>query len=201
MHNVQKGEAMSDKKYTFINMKRCNGKNGEYVGVTLEAIVTKPPKQRKSPTGKDIVSFQTPVNNRGNYIKSMCGKQPYESDDGTSWARVSFWGDPNDNHNLARRFSDFIAKHPRCALMVTGAISVKESTDNKSGKTYINLDITGDDFFFVRDIQKKEYSSSSSEPNQQKAASASAAAAAAQQDNTSGFPFYDIDDDDSDLPF
>lgn len=142
-----------NKRYTFLNMKRCIGKeNKEYVGVTAELMVVKP-ELKTTQNGKTLAVFDTPINNRGKAIERMCGKTPYENNDGTCWARVTLWD--NEYNQLATRFNNFMDKNSgkTVVLIVTGMIKATES-QGKDGKTYVNVNITADDFT-VRGVYEK----------------------------------------------
>lgn len=185
--------------YSFINMKRCVGKNGNgYVGITLEAKVVKP-EMRTTETGKEVLSFSVPISNRAKYIESMCGMSPYAGDDGTVWARVTAWED------LAGRLNKFLTKCPNCVLLITGAIKVEQSAGN-DGNTYTNTVITMDDFTLLRALNRNgdnKNAGNESRNNSYQPAGNSGNSYGNSYDSGFGGGFANIDEVDSDgeLPF
>lgn len=179
--------------YSFLNMKRCVGKNGNgYTGITLEAKVVKP-ETRITDSGKEVLSFSVPISNRAKYIESMCGMAPYAGEDGTVWARVTAW------EGVATRLRNFLAKCPNCVLLITGAIKVEQTAGN-DGTTYTNTVITMDDFTLMRALNRNgDNKNATSEPQSNN----SYQPANTYAGNNGGSRFQSIDEVESDgeLPF
>ena len=142
------------REYTFINMKRSysqkqDGPRKDFTSITLEAFVVKPDRSiTTTPSGRRVISFRTPIHNRTQYIASMCGLEPVESEDGTVWARVSMW-DPADmqKKGAATRLDNLLNKvSGNLTLLITGSIEVKDTVSQKDGQTYRNVNINADDF-------------------------------------------------------
>ena len=204
------------KEYTFLNMKRCQGRNGNpYIGVTLSALVCNPDSEATTTnTGKRVISFSTPIKNQGRYLETMCGMAPYESQDGTVWARVSLWDSDPQRGGLATRFQSLLSKTvgKTLVLLVTGSVKVEEQQGN-NGRSYVNVNIVCDDFTVMRCFEAKNGA-------QQAQAGASNMGYSAPQQAPSyggrqtadggkasgGIPdgqndFYSMNFDDSELPF
>lgn len=195
--------AENKKDYTFIDLKKCIGKNGnEYVGITAECLVTEPSQLKTLDSGKKVINFTSPINNRAKRIATMCGKEPIEKD-GTCWARIAFWDSEAGKDGVATRFSKFISNYENKTVIITvvGSVTVEENV--KNGVTYKNVMINANDFSFVRSFEKKAKENSG---NTQTNAPASAPAHAAQTPVQNTVPsglngdFSEIDDDE-DLPF
>ena len=148
----------NQKEYTFINMKRCLGANGQtFTGVTVEAMVCRPDDRlTETQTERRVIRFSTPIRNQGNYIAKMCGKAPLETPDGTVWAKVSLWDSDPQRRGLASRFNALLDKTggKTLILMLTGSIKVEESRGS-DGKTYVNTNIDCDGFTLVRALEPK----------------------------------------------
>ena len=146
------------KEYTFLNMKRCQGRNGNpYIGLTLSALVCNPDLEATTTnTGKRVISFSTPIKNQGRYLETMCGMAPYESQDGTVWARVSLWDSDPQRGGLATRFQSLLSKTvgKTLVLLVTGSVKVEEQQGN-NGRSYVNVNVTCDDFTVMRCFEAK----------------------------------------------
>lgn len=139
------------KSYTFLNMKKCVGNNGNpYVGCTLDALVVKPTVREmttKDGQVRKVLNFSTPISSRAPYIAKMCGMEPTLAKDGeTVWARVSAWD------KTAERLSSLIERiDDSVVLIITGAIKVEASTA-QNGTEYHNVNITVDDFTVKRTV-------------------------------------------------
>ena len=148
----------SQKQYTFINMKRCVGKNGRpYIGVTLEALVSRPDSEIfRTENGRGVIHFSTPIHNRSKYIGEMCGLEPYTGQDGASWARVAMWDSDPERAGLATRFKNLMDKHAgkTVILLITGSIRVSDDP-GRDGKTYRNVNIACDDYTALRVLEPK----------------------------------------------
>lgn len=189
---------MAEKIYTDINMKRSNGKNGEYVSITVQSLVTGVSQMTRTQSGKQVISCRIPISNRGKYIEKMCGLAPAEDSEGTAWARVSFWNNEEDR-GLASRFEHLMEKNAdkNVILTITGSIKV-EDQNGRDGKTYRNVNIAADDFFVCRILDRKNNGGFAAASTPAPAAAAPAAAAPAPA--AANGNFYEIDDDE-DLPF
>ena len=145
--------------YTFLNMKRCVGKNDKhYIGVTMEALVTRPDQDiRLTQNGNGVISFNAPVCNRAKYIETMCGMAPEVSNDGTCWVRISLWDTDREHTGLATRFKSLMDKNngKSVVLLVTGSIKVEQKQGNDN-KIYTNVNIMADDFTVLRVFVPKE---------------------------------------------
>lgn len=148
----------TEKRYTFLNLKRCVGKNERpYVGATMEAFVSTYDENLKTTeNGKRVINFSAPLHNRGKYVEAMCGKHPAENEKNQAWVRVSLWDSDPERAGAATRFKNLMDKNKgkNVVLMVTGAMKVEESA-GKDGSIYINTNLTADDFFVVRIMEKK----------------------------------------------
>ena len=204
------------KEYTFVNMKRCQGRNGNpYIGVTLSALVCNPDAEATTTnTGKRVISFSTPIRNQGRYLETMCGMAPYESQDGTVWARVSLWDSDPQRNGLATRFQSLLSKTAgkTLVLLVTGSVKVEEQQGNNV-KNYVNVNIVCDDFTVMRCFEAKSGSqqgqtgaSNRSYSASQQAPSYGGHQAVSGRKSGGNIPdgqndFYSMDFDDSELPF
>lgn len=151
----------SQKQYTFINMKRCVGKNGRpYIGVTLEALVSRPDSGIfYTESGRGVIHFSTPIHNRSKYIGELCGLEPHTGQDGASWARVAMWDSDPERAGLATRFKNLMDKHAgkTVILLITGSIRVSDDP-GRDGQTYRNINIACDDFSLLRVLEPKSNS-------------------------------------------
>ena len=128
-----------NKQYTFLNLKECVGKNGNYHGITLEAKVVKPDELTTTASGKEVLNFSTPITGRTQYLEKVLGVKLPEKD-GTIWARVACWD------RTANRLNKFLDAVEACTLIVTGSVKASVSQDGK----YTNVDITADDWTVLR---------------------------------------------------
>lgn len=143
------------KEYTFLNMKKSVGSKGNYISCTAECLVVRPDTQmRITNSGKNCISFSTPIKGRTQYIESMVGTRPVEDNTGTVWATVTMFD--NGKNDLASRFhkliSNAIAQGNGLVLMITGSINVV--INDKNGQRYVNCNITADSFFVHRSFKK-----------------------------------------------
>ena len=150
------------KNYSFLNLKHCvrevNGEKQEFVGITVNGIVVNPTELKTTERGREFIRFSMPISNRGPFIWQFCGGMaPAANENGTVWASVSFWG------RTAQRFAKFLEKHPNASIVVTGSIRIEKS-EGDDGKEYVNTNIYGDDFFFVRDVKRSEGGSNDAAP-------------------------------------
>lgn len=196
-----------NKKYTFMNMKRAIGKNGNYyVGVTLECMVCNP-RPIKAVKDKLVLNFSTPIYSRGKYIEYLCGMAPEEDSDGTVWAQVGFW--QSGEKGLATRLEKLLESRSdrNLILIVTGSISVTQA-EGDQGRIFTNVKIAADDFQLIRSVERKDPFYQEQTPLENDSASkkleSGKQTAQHQQAPESGYggfgQFYDVDDDD-DLPF
>ena len=188
---------MNEKKYTFCNMKTCTGKNGTYVGCTLEALVTRPTELRKTNHGNQVISFSTPINGRAKAIEKMTGLAPKADATDTVWATVTFFD--NEFSKTATRFHNFMknAEGKGIVLIVTGRISV--DTHEKDGVVYHNCNVIGDDFTVMRSFTASGTQTQEKEPKKEEAKLDTSMPAAAPVSDTVPDGFIPISDDE--LPF
>lgn len=192
----------SEKFYRFFNLRNAyfynkrEQKRTEFICITVEAVISEkiPPTFTTLPSGKMQCNFEIAIPNRGKYIKSYCGLWPYETEengDMVTWARVSAFG------GIASRFSNFVATHPNCSIVLCGRINVEEVT--KNGVTYVNTNILMDDFILLHDNKKPAANAASlpasdSDCSEEPVASYSGGI-------TDFDPDLDLDEEDEDLPF
>lgn len=206
----------TEKRYTFLNLKRCVGKNEKsYIGATMEAFVASyDDSLRTTDNGKSVINFSAPLHNRGKYVEAMCGKRPAENEENQAWIRVSLWDSDPERAGAATRFKNLMDKNKgkNVVLMVTGAMKVEES-EGRDGRIYVNTNLTADDFFVVRIMEKKKNGDAPQNPMQpaqqtapakpaapaQASPQAQQAAPAPQAD--SGFTPINDGYSDDDLPF
>ena len=143
------------KQYTFLNLKECLGKNGQYHGITVEARVVKPSDLTATASGKEVINFTTPITGRTQYLEKVLGMKLPEKD-GTVWARVSCWD------RTANRLNKFLDAVESCTLIVTGSIKASVSQDGK----YTNVDITADDWTVLRANKSGQQPAQAEQPAQ-----------------------------------
>ena len=183
------------KQYTDISIITALSSDGNstYKRVTLPKVFINAEKVsplRTTGTGKTVCDVRMPVNNRGEFIGKQCGGlMPIEDANGTSWAKLSFWGE------TAERLHKFLERHPKCVLTVEGSIKVSESHSN--GTTYINTDIMVDRWTFQRDTANN---SGSAAANNGSTNTGSASAPASVPNGVNEFTELG-DDYDDELPF
>lgn len=167
------------KQFTEISLiDAVNSKGNSYTAVVLPKIHVNAEKvTQRDAGGHKVVEFRIPINNRAKMIGEKCGKTPKETDDGTSFAKVTLWDENGD------RFLSFIGKHPRSIMSFVGSIKVSED-EGKDGNTYVNVTISASQWTFQRDVK-----STGSEDG---------ASASDNYGSTGSLPdgFQDIDDDD-----
>lgn len=209
----------SNKDYTFINMKRCVGKNGNnYIGVTTEVVLFDA-KERTTSTGKRVLEFRSNIRGKDKYIESMCGMAPYKTENGGVLAKIAFWQNADQERGIITRMNRMIEKNPgkNFVLAVTGSIKTSQHTDGQ-GRTFIDTTITADDFIRIRTFDKKEQqedgqSQQHSGYGQPQGQQTQGYGQPEGQNQNYGQPeqehipsgmngdFIDIDDDDDELPF
>lgn len=210
---VSPTEEKPNARYSFMNMKRCVGKNGNpYIGVTAEVAVFETDR-RDTPSGRSVINFNTSLRGRSKYIETMCGMTPYTNDKGVTRVRGAFWEDANvERSTPASRLEHMLQKNPdkNFVLCVTGAIKVEQRKDDQ-GNVFVDTKISCDDFTVVRSFAKQQANGYDQSGQQKK--SAPQGTDDGQQNQGYGRPeqesipsglnndFYDIEDDDDELPF
>ena len=151
------------KEYTFLNLKESVGKNGNYISCTAECLVTRM-RTGQTNNGKNYVNFTAPIKNRTNLIEKMTKTRPAEDANGTVWASVTLYD--NEYNQLATRFQNMkaIKEGKTVVLIITGKINVERKTSN-DGRTFINCNITADDFDVKRSLPPKNGSNNAPQSN------------------------------------
>lgn len=222
---VTPAEEKSGSRHSFMNMKRCVGKdNKPYIGVTAEVTVFQT-ESRVTQSGNRVVNFPASIRGRSKYIETLCGAAPYTNDSGATRVNVALWQHAGEEWSVATRLENMLQKNQdkNFVLAVTGSIKVVQRKDDQ-GRVFVDTTITCEDFTVIRSFAKKEqpansYDQSGQQPQdsgQQPAQSAQGYDQqqsqgygqpvqnnAPQQSIPSGMngDFVDLDDDDDELPF
>lgn len=195
------------KTYTPINLKHSfytvkdGNRRVEFVSAVLRAVISPNPKVSPTATtknGKPVIEFVTPVKNRGGLIRNWFGVAPIEKEDRngnpTFWVRVSAW------ESVADRLGKLVAKHPNCVVIVIGKMEVTEGTDDE-GNPRVYVNVTADDFWFIRDIGNKGTDAASTGGEAQIPEAKASSTDSSSSFSTPGFEELDDEEEDGELPF
>lgn len=175
---------MSDKKiYSFMDLSKCVGKNGEYTQIVLDGTLSKI-ESKVTPTGKQVVTGTMAINNRAKGINSALGTSFGDAE--VIWADVEFW--EKTAENLLSYLNTTGAE--KVPVTVVGAVKVNSFTTQK-GEQRTRLVIS------VR-TWKGRLSNRQNNGERPAAAKPTAAPPVGQ---SAGFNELSDDYDDSDLPF
>lgn len=136
------------KTYSFMSLFRAVSTDGSpYIGVVVKGWPFDMDKElTQTANGKSVLHCKLPISNRGKMIETLSGCAPTEKD-GVVFAQVSMF------EKTAERFLSFTQKHPKPEVCFTGSMKVTQNTSQKNGQTYVNVQITANDFFLVRDAK------------------------------------------------
>ena len=116
-------ENNNKKYYTFLNIQKCEGKNGgTYNGVTAILNLTNI-ETKMTGDGKKVVTSRAAINNRTNLLNTALGCNLVDKD-GAIWVSVDFWED------RAERFQKFICNNTKARLVIVGSIAARKFAKN-----------------------------------------------------------------------
>lgn len=124
---------MEKKYYTFMNVNKCVGSNGnDFLGITAQVTVSNFKDKMVGDT--PLVSGRAPIANRSNILSTVLEKEITPDSNGNVWVDVTFWGDRAD------RFKKYLNGREKVRVVLTGVLSCHEYT-RSDGSTGIGVSI------------------------------------------------------------
>ena len=204
---------------TSMELDRClNKENQPYLKITMQGKFFKPETALSQITPEtSVIHCNMMISGQEQYIsRYMGGWVPEVNEKGVIWVQVSFF------NKTAERFLKFAAAHPDAFIVVTGALLTNNYTSRKDNLEHWGLSINAYGFYAPNvSSSTPAYGGSPAAPGGYGAPQASAAPAAPAAPGGYGAPqasaapaapaggvptpdqngFYDIGDDDGQLPF
>lgn len=188
---------------SFIHMMPYIGKDGKGRVLATAEVTVSNVERRDNDDGSSVLNFKSSLRGVSKQIERMCGMAPYTSHGNITQVKCAFWENTGDKWKVATRLENMLRKSPdkTFVLAVTGEIKVQQQKDEQ-GKVFIDTSISCWEFSVIRSFAKSNQQKNSYDQSGQQ--SQGYGQAAPQQESIpSGFgsDYYEVDDDDDELPF